>query len=193
MICNLDNPDELVSYHHTDKWIQAMLIALGQYFSLHNFVETGTCAGNTVAAVQPYFRWTYSIELNDEYYKNAMNRFSGVKNLWLFNGSSGEILGDILEGEFIEKALFWLDAHGEGLPTEEGDQLYKELKAIEAYAPTSLVVIDDVIKKNGKYEVNFCYPFTTPAGWTELYIPNMSLLILHQGGYVMPEALKRYQ
>jgi len=193
MICNLDNPDELVSYHHTDRWIQAMLIALGQHFGLTVFVETGTCAGNTISAVLPYFEAVYSIELNKEYFHNAIERFQIIKNVFLFSGSSGELLPKILSTEEIPEALFWLDAHGEGLPTEEGDQLYKELKAIETYAPTSLVVIDDVIKKNGKYEVNFCYPFTTPAGWTELYIPNMSLLILHQGGYVMPEALKRYQ
>lgn len=180
----------LASFHHTDRWIQSLLMAMGEHFHLSDFVETGTQSGNTVAAVRRNFSRVYSIELNEDFYKAALVRFADVDNVHLVHGSSGDTLAPLLQRENITKALFWLDAHGEGKATAEGDQLSKELQAIEQNSPTSLVVIDDMIKGINGYEVNFSYPFTTPPGWYETYLHNMSLLILHRGEHSMPEGLR---
>lgn len=186
---HLNIPDTLASFHHTDRWIQSLLMALGEHFQLKDFVETGTQSGNTIAAVHKSFNRVYSVEIFKPFYESALTRFVNTENIHLVLGSSGDILADLLQKENITKALFWLDAHGEGKATEEGDQIHKELKAIKENASDSLVVIDDVIKGDG-YVVNFTYPFQTPVGWEEVYIHNMSLLILHQGKFVMPEGLK---
>jgi hypothetical protein len=195
---NLNVKGTLNSFHHTDKWIQTLLMAVGEHFGLKVFVETGTQAGNTVAAVHEAFDAVYSIEVFEAFYIRAQAIFADVPNVHLILGSSEKVLADVLKKEGITRALFWLDAHGEGLLTavqpmylQQGNQLYKELQAIEQQAPDSLVVIDDVFQKvsNG-YMVNLVYPFVVPAGWKEVYIHHMSLLVLHRGGYSMPEGLQ---
>lgn len=179
---DLNDPDTLKSWHHTDRWIQSLLIALGRFYNLNIFVETGTQAGNTVNAVKSFFQEVYSIEINPDFVTAARKRFQHDGNVYIVQGSSGETLRQVLAQEAIWTALFWLDAHGEGKDTAEGDQVVKELKAIEELAQASIVVLDDVTRNVTGYRVNFTYDFIPPEQWNHIYISSMNIMMLYLKG-----------
>src|SRR5258708_6402097 len=108
MLLNLQDRNGLAVLSHTDVYIQALLRALGKHFNLRDFFETGTCAGNTVAAVLGHFDRVFSVEVVETYYKHVVERFRDVPNLGLYCGSSGDILEDLIRGHNISRALFWL-------------------------------------------------------------------------------------
>ena len=176
---------DLKQLNHTDVYLQSMLVALGQHYGLDTFVETGTSGGNTVEAVRKHFRLVLSVEK-----EGLSSRFKDVPNVRLYHGSSSEMLPKMLEEHEVKKALFWLDAHGDGKPTDDGDQVPKELQAIERQAPDSLVVIDDITPGGATgHIVNFSYPLIVPVGWQATFVECMSVVILHRGGYNIPSDL----
>lgn len=163
-----------------------LLINLAQRFALRDFVETGTCGGDTLRAVQGAFDRMFSIEIrgiNPELQAD----FAGTDKLWLFHGSSGELLADILQQHTVTRALFWLDAHANDKP----DQIPAELAAIEQHAPESLVVVDDITDEgprgiicNIDSRLGFPgFPFIAPDGWHVSYRLDRRAAILHRGGY----------
>ena len=78
------------------------------------FVETGTCTGDGVArALKCGFDHIYSIELYEEYYKQAFERFKGDSRVHLFKGDCMDVLPTIIP-MINEPATFWLDAHVNG-------------------------------------------------------------------------------
>lgn len=115
------------------------------------FVETGTCAGETILAVQPYFETLYTVEIMERDYlffdqkKNDL-QIDNIKN---YLGDSSKVLPEILN-VLSEKdnCIFWLDGHWSSGDTGRGekdcplieeclsiDELYKSEKAI--------ILIDD--------------------------------------------------
>jgi hypothetical protein len=172
-----------------------MLIALGHYYGLRIFVETGTYYGGTVAAVHEYFDNVYSIELDDGAFANCRKIFKDVPNVHILHGASGSVLCTLLDSLQLwyagPRALFWLDAHAFGTDSPEGNQVPKELAAIERFAPESLVVIDDITPTGpgSSFMVNDTYPFVVPDGWRTTFVTNMSIAILHRGGYTIPSDL----
>jgi hypothetical protein len=163
-----------------------ILIALGKQFDLRDFVETGTNAGGTFRTVRDSFDRAFTIDLTE----NASD-FVESEKFFFFRGSSGERLGEIIQTHKIERALFLLDAHmNQTFYVDDGNnQVPKELEAIALYAPTSLIVIDDITKHKGKYWVNDSYEFTAPEGWQVRYKLPARIAVLHRGGYVLPENL----
>ena len=162
-----------------------ILIRLGEEFNLRDFVETGTNVGGTFRAVREHFDRAFTIDLTE----NAFD-FIESEKFFYFRGSSGERLGEIIQTYKITRGLFLLDAHmNQTFYIDDGNnQIPKELEAITLYAPTSLVVIDDLTFARNKYWINDSYEFNVP-GWQASYHLAARIAVLHRGGYKIPENL----
>ncbi len=116
-------------------------------FGIKVFVETGTFRCTTLRNVESFFDKIYSIELKEEFFKNAIREFSSKKHITLVQGDSGVELPKII-ATLNDKALFWLDAHWSMGDTARGDQdsaLYKELPAVLSIPEGrgNVILIDD--------------------------------------------------
>ena len=110
------------------------------------FIETGTYLGDMINAQKSRFKKVISIELGDQLYKNAVEKFRKNKNITLYQGDSGEVLGEIMNN-ISEPAIFWLDGHYSGGITAKGEKecpILKELDAIfETNSLDHVLLIDD--------------------------------------------------
>lgn len=133
------------------------LIGYASKFNLRNFVETGTLFGDMVADLYPNFEYVYSVELQEGFYRSAVDRFKDVENVIIFQGDSGRVLDDIvptLEGP----TLFFLDAHFCGGNSATGDTetpVLAELKAILSQPILNGVIVIDDLKH---FKTNPAYP-----------------------------------
>jgi len=116
-------------------------------------IETGTCWGEMVLALQKTFLKIYSIELSPQLYEFCRCRFSRLKHITIINGDSGRLLPKIL-ADINERCIFWLDAHYSGGPTARGDcdtPIVKELETIASHCiKNHVVLIDDANEFGGK-------------------------------------------
>ena len=122
---------------------------LGEYgdkYNLHILVETGTFQGDMIAAMRDKFDRIYSIELSNELYEKAKERFKSDQHIQLIQGDSGKALEDLM-GKINEPALFWLDAHYSSGITAKGEEdtpIYNELRHIfNAQDLEHIIIIDD--------------------------------------------------
>ena len=124
------------------------------------FVETGTYLGTTLAqALKAGFDKVYSIEIDDEYYNAAQQKFADAVTagqLTLLHGDSAHKLPEIIKQE-TERCTFWLDAHAQNFNFdnntlgEENCPLYWELDAIaKSNRSDHVIMIDDVRLLNNK-------------------------------------------
>lgn len=106
------------------------------------FVETGTNTGNGVAnALAVGFSEIHSIEIMEDKYAYAVERWKNYPNVHLYCGSSGKIISEVLSN-INSTAFFWLDAH-----FTHADVLYEELEAIREHGVVgSTILIDDMTK-----------------------------------------------
>ncbi len=125
---------------------QAVVREFAQRFGLQYLVETGTCHGDMVAAMQKDFKKVISIELSEPFYREVCERFKGVPNVELIHGDSGKEIGAVVE-RLPGPTLFWLDGHYSGGDTALGEKITpinEELRAILAPGrPNHVVLIDD--------------------------------------------------
>ena len=131
---------------------QAIVKDYGRRFGLRAFIETGTFAGEMIAAVQDHFDRIVSIELDPAWHARAIGRFGHRAHITLLQGDSGARLPEVL-ATLSEPALFWLDAHYSGPITARGaldSPIVAELAAIRAHpAAGHVVLIDDMRDFNG--------------------------------------------
>jgi hypothetical protein len=111
------------------------------------FVETGTFEGETIAEIRDLFAEIYSVELSDQYYELARQRFAADDAIHLYHGDSTSMLTDI-RGRLEDRAvLYWLDAHwcvAEGTAGERSQcPLLEELRTIGRLNDQSVLLIDD--------------------------------------------------
>ena len=131
---------------------------LKKYY-LNCFVETGTHLGDTLADVaQDQSVHSISIELADEYYQSAQERFAKYTNVSLFHGDSGKLMPQIV-AELKQPTLFWLDGHYSGGLTAKGNletPISEELQTILA-SPIKghVILIDDIRCFDGNHD----YPY----------------------------------
>jgi hypothetical protein len=115
-------------------------------YGLNTFVETGTYVGTTLADVTDQFRRLVSIELSEELYERARERFAAEPKVTLLRGDSTEQLPGVVTG-LGEPALFWLDAHyseGNTARSAVDTPIRAELEAILGSSPhRHVVLIDD--------------------------------------------------
>ncbi|MBU2566721.1 FkbM family methyltransferase [Patescibacteria group bacterium] len=124
-----------------------------KHHNCHTLIETGTYLGDTIHEVKNSFKKIYSIELSKELFRKAKKRFSNTPRIFLFNGDSGKLLGDVIRKTNKENILFWLDGHYSGGITQKGETdtpIIQELKAImESGCKNSIILIDDASDFNG--------------------------------------------
>ncbi|MFB9844064.1 FkbM family methyltransferase [Mucilaginibacter ginsenosidivorans] len=120
-----------------------------EYATAHKIgvlVETGTYYGDTLAACRKTFDKVYSVELDKHLFELARHRFRNDKNVFLCQGDSGEVIGEILPA-IREKCVFWLDGHYSEGVTAKGElntPVLKELTHILAHrVKEHVILIDD--------------------------------------------------
>lgn len=122
-------------------------------FHLSYFIETGTHLGDTLADIA-YGRSVtcISIELSDEYFHKASQRFCRYPNVMLKHGDSAAVLPEYINRLQVP-ALFWLDGHYSGGDTACGEvetPVSTELQAIlNSPIKTHVILIDDARCFNG--------------------------------------------
>lgn len=79
------------------------------------FVETGTAQAHTLELVvnDGMFREYHSIELDLDFYKQAIAKFTDVPTVVIHHGESDKVLSSLLP-KLDTDCLFWLDAHWVG-------------------------------------------------------------------------------
>jgi hypothetical protein len=126
---------------------QGLVKAYQRRFDLRVFVETGTFAGEMIAAVAGRFDRVISIELDSGWHARAVARFGAESTVTLLHGDSGVRLREVL-ATIAEPALFWLDAHYSGPLTARGtldSPIVDELDAIRGHRVAGhVVLIDDM-------------------------------------------------
>ncbi len=125
---------------------QAVIRQFAQRYDIQYLVETGTCHGDMVAAMQKEFKKIISIELAEQFYREVCQRFKGVPNVELIHGDSAKELPQIV-ARLDGPAIFWLDGHYSGGNTARGDKdtpVNEELRAIyQPGGPDHIALIDD--------------------------------------------------
>jgi hypothetical protein len=125
---------------------QAVIREFAQKYGIQYLVETGTCHGDMVAAMQKEFKKIISIELADQFYREVCDRFKGVPNVELIHGDSATKLVEVV-AKLPGRAIFWLDGHYSGGDTARGihdTPVNEELRAIFSPGqPDHIVLIDD--------------------------------------------------
>ncbi len=115
-------------------------------FGLKILVETGTLHGRMIEAMKDDFDRIYSIELSEELYKKAKDRFRKENSVELIHGDSGVELKHVIE-RLDQPALFWLDGHyssGETARGEKDTPVFEELNHIfDDQVRDHVIIIDD--------------------------------------------------
>jgi len=117
---------------------------IASHYGLNFFVETGTFLGDSLADARKIFTSCYSIEIAEEYYLKAKERFGKAEGIHLLLGSSSEKLKEI-DYSKTSAALFWLDAHYSGGITggENNCPLLDEIQYISSLPVDKYIFIDD--------------------------------------------------
>ncbi|MGC3960871.1 MAG: hypothetical protein QM813_23940 [Verrucomicrobiota bacterium] len=125
---------------------QAVVRQFAQKYHTPYLVETGTCHGDMVAAMQSEFKKIISIELCEPFYRGVCERFKGVANVELIHGDSGKELPKVV-ARLDAPTLFWLDGHYSGGDTARGDSdtpVNEELRTVfQPGQPEHIILIDD--------------------------------------------------
>jgi hypothetical protein len=99
-----------------------------------------------VEAMLADFDHIYSIELSEELYRKAKEKFKGARHLELIHGDSGIEIKNVLR-RINQPTLFWLDGHYSGGITAKGDKttpIYDELANIfNAPDMGHVILVDD--------------------------------------------------
>jgi len=118
---------------------------IARKFGLKTLIETGTFLGEMVEAVKSDFKKIYSIELGEDLYLKAKEKFKNYDHIKILLGDSGMVLGELLK-EIDGRALFWLDGHYSAGITAKGDletPIFQELGAIFGHKIKDHVIIVD--------------------------------------------------
>jgi hypothetical protein len=157
--------------------IKSMMTTPCQYF-----VETGTFMGDTTEVARRMFEKVYTIEVKEDLFVKARNRFKPYPSVTCYLGDSSLLLGDICK-TLDKPTCFWLDGHysagNTGMGTKEVT-LYEELDVIMTHCKVPCVIlIDDcrlfgtsVIKKSIA-DIIFKKKGQDVYGWDVINVPNI--------------------
>jgi hypothetical protein len=123
--------------------------SISKHFALHNFIETGTFLGNTIASLQTDFDKLISIELSEELYDKARLRFSALSNVELIRGDSAGHLAQALNECSGGNTLVWLDAHYSGGVTAKGSKntpILQEIENVTRFGTGLIVILIDDLR-----------------------------------------------
>lgn len=112
-----------------------------------------------------------SIELSKELYAAAEKTFSGYKNVELFCGDSGEMLGQMVD-RAEPPYLFWLDGHYSKGVTAKGiddTPIMRELDQLRHRDLSESTILIDDIRDFGRGEYP---PITYLEAYVRAFLPN---------------------
>lgn len=125
---------------------QELIRSFAGRYNLRVLVDTGTFRGDMVDAMRGHFDQIVSIELDDDLFERARQRFLSCPTVRIVHGDSSKVLPSIL-AELSQPCLFWLDGHYSGSGTALGDQvspILDELAAILRHPVRGhLILVDD--------------------------------------------------
>lgn len=126
----------------TDHNLRQCVTDIANHAKVSCIVETGTNDGTTTLWLAQFGVRTWTIELDDDLFRQAYDRFAEHRNIKPMHGDSAEILERCLGGMTLgESTLFLLDAHW-----LEDWPLRRELQAINSAREVGdkcVVLIDD--------------------------------------------------
>lgn len=132
---------------------QAAIKECANKYNIKILIESGTYFGDMVHAMRNHFSKIYSIELDNNLFEKARNRFSGINHINIIHGDSGKIIYDIIS-DIKEPCIFWLDGHYSGGVTAKGDihtPILQELGFILNHPlKNHVILIDDAISFDGR-------------------------------------------
>ena len=119
--------------------LATLAVALSRAGNLSRFVETGTFLGNSLQWASQNFKRVWTIEINADYQRKAMDSVGPLPNVSFLLGNSKDHITRVCN-EIDGPALFWLDAHaGAGFfGSNENCPLLDELKAGVGVGPAAL-------------------------------------------------------
>ena len=124
----------------------ALVKQVGQQRGIRNLVETGTFEGDMVEAQRENFASITTIELGDELYARAKQRFERHPQVRVLHGDSARMLAEAVKG-LAGPAIFWLDAHYSKGITARGEAETPVLQELLIIAgrnePGDVILIDD--------------------------------------------------
>jgi hypothetical protein len=119
-------------------------------------IETGTFLGDMIYFNRKNFKQIISVELSDELFLKANDRFKDIKNISLIKGDSALVLAEIVS-KLNNPAIFWLDGHYskefKGFQTAKGNKecpILEELEPILKSPLNHIILIDDARMFDGK-------------------------------------------
>jgi hypothetical protein len=125
---------------------RAQLLSQARTIGANIAVETGTFRGDTTAFLAGHLREVHTIEVVPALAELARERFRRSPAVTVWNGSSPEILRDLLP-KLQGSVLFYLDGHYSGGITGQGARscpVREELEAICELCPGKVgIIVDD--------------------------------------------------
>ena len=117
-----------------------------QKYGIRVFIETGTYLGDMVQAVCDDFDRIYSIELSEDLFKQAKNKFARCEHITIVYGDSPQVMPEILKRIDVP-CLFWFDGHytaGINVKEEKEMPIWEELDHICKHpVKNHVILIDD--------------------------------------------------
>ena len=125
----------------TDRFAVAYFEDMVQRHHLRTVVETGTFEGNSTLCFAQRVEHVITIELNEEYFRNASARLQRDNIRCLF-GSSPDVLRSLRE--LHERCCFYLDAHWYGYwPLLDELRAIRDLRSTRVLLETPAILIHD--------------------------------------------------
>ena len=123
---------------------EEIALAMRDKYGLRALVETGTWKGDTAEWAAGEFKIVITIEIIEEYYKSAVERFSRTSVVCL-PGDSREVLPELAKG--LTPTLWWLDAHWTGHPDYKKEYgkcaVLEEIAIINTSKLPHVIMVDD--------------------------------------------------
>lgn len=120
---------------------------LNSAFNLDVFVETGTYLGDSAIVASETFKQVHTIELSDNLYQRAIERFKDNPKIRCYLGDSADVMRKLVPA-LSGRVLFWLDGHYSGGITSSGKgntPILSELEAIGLLpSKEAVILIDDL-------------------------------------------------
>jgi predicted O-methyltransferase YrrM len=112
------------------------------------FVEAGTYLGDTVQFFLPHAGRIVSVELDDELWRAATERFRDQPKVTIVRGDAEQEIPRIV-GELEQPPLVWLDGHHSGDDTAQGEHAEPAVAIVERLGqvnvpPGTTIVVDDL-------------------------------------------------
>jgi len=155
---DVDNVTTTIPPPSEYKYLQ--LIRYGLKYNIKTCIETGTLFGDAAATCKDYFDKFYTIELSEDLFNKASERFKDTPKVITLQGDSTHVLPKILS-DIKEKCLFWLDGHYSGGITAQGEKdtpIMEELEFIFNHGDYSHVILIDDARCFGDSELYPSYP-----------------------------------